>query len=240
MILNKLLLLLGVLSVFAAPVAAQKTVYDANVEVRNVSGSFNAVKISSAIDLYISQSTSDQVAVSATPESGKASIVTEVKNGTLYIYYKSSNNNWNGPKKMKAYVSAKTLNRIEASGACNVFVDGSLNSNDLVIDISGASDFKGAVNVQNLKLLGSGSSDFTISGTTANLKVDVSGASDIKAYELSCDYCDIEASGASDVKITANKELKARASGASDISYKGNAAVKEANTSGASDVKKKG
>jgi hypothetical protein len=67
----------------------------------------------------------------------------------------------------------------------------------------------------------------------------LSGSSDLKAFDLSADYCDISASGASDVNITVNKELKVSASGASDVYYKGNGVIKEISSSGASDVKKR-
>ena len=215
---------------------AQKTVYDANAQVRNV-GSFTGVSISGAIDLYISMGT-DAVAVSAKEASYSDRISTEVRNGILYIGFDGKGlNNW-GPKSMKAYVSIKTLNKLSASGACDIHVDGSLNASDLVIDISGASDFSGAINAQNLRLEASGSSDFRVSGKATNVKIKVMGASDLKGYDLIADNCDIEASGSSDVNITVNKELRASASGSSDINYKGSATVKDVHSSGASDIKK--
>ena len=138
---------------------------------------------------------------------------------------------------MKAYVSVKELGRLQASGSCDVYVEGNLNTTDLAIALSGSSDFKGAVNAQNLRLEASGSSDFHISGKTTNLKINVAGSSDVKGYDLIADNADIEANGASDVKITINKELKARAAGSSDITYKGEPTAKQVFSSGASDIK---
>ncbi|MES2774733.1 MAG: head GIN domain-containing protein [Bacteroidota bacterium] len=217
---------------------AQKTVYDANAETRNV-GSFTSIEVSSAIDLYLSMGSADAVAVSAKDKEHIASIITEVKNGTLYIGYKEKGiGNW-GAKNMKAYVSVKTLNRLKASGASDVLVDGTIKASDLVIDLSGASDFKGAVSSQNLRLNASGSSDYYITGTATNVKIDVSGSSDIKGFELVTDNCDVHASGSSDVSITVNRQLKAEASGSSDINYKGEPTVKDVKSSGSSDIKKK-
>lgn len=217
---------------------SQKTINDANVELRTT-GQFNAIVISSSIDLYLSQSSSTAVAVSASEVRHRDQITTEVRNNTLYISYKSKGGDW-GAKNMRAYISVPTLNRIKASGACDIKVEGTFNASDLEIELSGSSDFKGNVTAQNLKLDGSGSSDFIISGTATNLRVDISGASDVKGFDLITDYCEAVASGASDISITVNKELKVRASGASDVSYKGNGVVKEVSTSGASDVKKRG
>ncbi len=217
----------------------QKTINDPNAEVRTV-GSFSAIIVSGAVDLYLNQSPSTAVAVSASDPKFRDLITTEVKNNTLYIDFKSKGAGDWGAKNLKAYVAVNSLNKIHASGACNVKVEGEFNATDLEISMSGASDFKGRVTAQNLKLIGSGSSDFIIGGKATNLRVEVSGASDLKGFDLESDYCDAEASGASDINITVNKELKVKASGASDVSYKGSGAIKEVSTSGASDVKKKG
>jgi hypothetical protein len=220
------------------PAQSQKTINDVNAEVRTT-GQFNAIVVSSSIDLFISQSPNTVVAVSANEPKYRDMITTEVKNNTLYINYKSKGGDW-GAKNMRAYISASTLNKIQASGACDVKIEGNFNATDLEIELSGSSDFKGNVTAQNLKLSGSGSSDFIISGKATNLRIDISGASDVKGFELISDYCDASAHGASDINITVNKELKVKASGASDVAYRGTAALKEASTSGASGVKKKG
>jgi hypothetical protein len=217
----------------------QKTINDPNAQVRPV-GQFNAIVVSSSIDLFLTQSSTPAVAVSASDIKSRDQIVTEIRNNTLYIGLKSGTVSWSsGNKNLRAYVAASTINRIEASGACDVKVEGGFKATDLEIHLSGSSDFKGEINATNLKLEGSGSSDFIISGSTANLRIEVSGASDVKGFDLVADYCDANASGASDINITVNKELKAKASGASDVSYKGNGVIKEVSTSGASDVKKK-
>jgi hypothetical protein len=78
-----------------------------------------------------------------------------------------------------------------------------------------------------------------VSGTAMQLTIDASGASDFRGFELSTDYCDAKASGASDINITVNKELSAHASGASDVQYKGGGVIKEIKSSGASSVSKK-
>lgn len=218
------------------PVMAQTTIKDPNVVVRNVN-EFNSIVISNAIDLIISQSNTSAVAVSASDAKYVEHITTEVRNKTLYIGYKN-NAGW-GAKYMRAYVSVPTLVKISASGACNVKTDGTFSSESLEIVLSGSSDFKGSVQVTNLKLIASGSSDVVIAGKATNLRADMSGASDLKGFELSADYCDVTASGASDIQILVNKELKATASGASDIYYKGEGIVKSISTSGASDIKKR-
>jgi hypothetical protein len=217
-------------------VYSQKIINDVNAEVRKVA-SFTGISISGGVDMILS-SGEEAVAVSASKPEYRDRIKTEVENGILKIWYDSK---WgisiNGNKDLKAYVSYKMLKSLEASGGSDVLVDGKILGSDLVLRVSGGSDFKGSVEVTSLTVRQSGGSDIKISGKTSSIIVDASGGSDFKGYDLVADVCDLEASGACDIEITANNEISARASGASEIHYKGKAIVKEAKASGASSVK---
>lgn len=221
---------------------AQKVINDPNVEVRTVSGSFHGVSVGGGIDLYLSAG-DETVAVSAAKAEHRGRIKTEIKNGILKIWYDSKsgiNITFNDDRRLRAYVSYKTLASLDASGGSDVAVDGSIRSNELRLDLSGGSDFKGKVEVENLKVNQSGGSDINITGRATTLSVDASGGSDFNGYDLVTEICDLEASGGSDIEVTANKELSAQASGASDIHYRGKPNVKKAKASGASEVKSRG
>jgi len=220
--------------------AQQTVVNDANAEQRTLTGSFTAIKVSGGIDIYLSQSSEEALAVSATEQQYRNDIKTVIENGTLNIYYDSKKGWTKGNKKLKVYISFKNLERLEAGGASDIQVAGSIKSASLSIDISGASDFKGAVDVTTLTMQLSGASDAKISGTATNVTIESSGASDFKGYDLTTENCTAKASGASDINITVNKELNVHASGASDIFYKGSCVVKDLHTSGASSVSRKG
>jgi hypothetical protein len=219
---------------------AQNTIVnDPNAQTRNVHG-FHGIQVSNAIDIYINQGNEEVVAVSAKDIEYRDRIRTEVVDGILKIWYDHKSMFWeSGHKKLKAYISFKTLDKLSASGASDVYVDGAINGNSLDIHLSGASDFKGSVKVNELNIDQSGASDCTINGTANTLKVRSSGASDVKGYDLVIENCSAHASGASDIKITVNKELNVSASGASDIYYKGTAVIRDLHTSGASSVSRK-
>jgi Putative auto-transporter adhesin, head GIN domain len=223
--------------------AQKEIVNDANAEARTLSGSFNSIKISGGIDLFLSQGDNETAAVSASEQKYKDDIKTVIENNVLRIYYDGDrglgwNKSWKN-KKMRVYVSFKSIEKIEASGACDVQVAGVIKAASLLLNMSGASDFKGTVNITDLKMELSGASDVKIGGTAASVKIESSGASDVKGFDLITDFCTAKASGASDINITVNKELTAHASGASDISYKGDAVIKDTHSSGASSVNKK-
>jgi hypothetical protein len=224
---------------FIVSIAQKKIVNDPNAEARSISGSFSNISVSGGIDLFLSQYDNESVAVSASSPEIIQHIITVVENNTLRIYY-DGGKGWNsGNKKMKVYVSFKTLERLTGSGASDVEIAGTIELPALKLNMSGASSFSGAVKINNLVMELSGASDIKISGSAAMVAIQSSGASDVKAYDLITDVCTAKASGASDINITVNKELNAHASGASDIYYKGDAVIKDMQSSGASSIGKK-
>jgi Putative auto-transporter adhesin, head GIN domain len=244
--MKKISLLLLILVFGAGMAIAQQddmVVKDKNAQVRTISGSFSAIKVSNSIDLYLTKGNEETVVVSASEDGYRDKIKTELDNGTLKIYYDNPNYGWKSGnytnKKLRAYVSFKTLNKLTASGACDVYVKGVIKTNDLSLNLSGSSDFKGNIAVENLVINQNGSSDAKIGGTAVNVSIELSGASDVNAYDLIAENCKVRASGASDVSITVNKELTANASGASDINYKGNPSVKDIVRSGASSINRR-
>ncbi len=237
--MKKIFLSIVMAGVVLFATAQKAIVNDANAEKRSVTG-FNAIRVSNAIDLYLTQGDEDAVAVSAKDVKYRDRIKTEVKDGTLKIWFDNDGWSWtHGNLKLRAYVSVKTLNKLHASGASDVIVNGVIKSNDLVVEMSGASDFKeGTIEASTLKVNLSGASDMNVKGKAGSLTVDASGASDFKGFDFTCDNGDVEASGASDIKITVEKEINAHASGASDIRIKGNGVIRKMSNSGASSVKK--
>jgi hypothetical protein len=216
-----------------------KVINDKNAEVRNAKG-FHAIKVSHGIDLYLTQG-DEAVAVSASDIKTRNRIITEVENGVLKIYIENKGMHWDGDlRKMKAYVSIKTLDGLDASGGSDVFTESTIKGDKLSIGLSGGSDLKAKLEFHDLSLDQSGGSDVDISGSVVNLKIDASGGSDFKGYDFVTDNCDIEASGGSDAQLTVNKELKANASGGSDIYYKGSGVIKEMKSSGSSSISKRG
>ena len=216
----------------------QKTINDANAEVREAK-SFHAIELSSAFDVYLTQSNEESVAVSASETRYKENIKVDVKGGVLIIRY-DNNGKWNnGNKKLKAYISFKQIDRLNVSGACDVYVVENWKADNLKIGLSGASNLKGKLSAEKLMVDQSGASDLTLTGTVGQLNIEVSGASDFKGYDLAVDYCNAKASGASDIKITVNKELSAEASGASDVKYKGSGLMRDVKTSGSSSISRR-
>jgi hypothetical protein len=236
-------------------------IHDEHAQLRKV-GSFSAIKISNAIDLYLTQSDVNEVAVSASSDAYRDKIITQVEGGTLIIKIEDNDSwyNWKSWRNTnaKAYVSVKDFEALTASGATNIRLVNKVSSPKLKIKLSGASDFKGDIEVGSFNLQVSGASDFRstldaksivlnasgasnveLKGKADDIAVDVSGASSAKLYDLQAKGGVVNASGASTANVNASQLLKLEATGASSINYKGNAEVKENRNSGSSSIRHK-
>jgi hypothetical protein len=236
-------------------------IYDENVQLRKLPN-FTSIRVSNAIELFISQSNKTEVAVSATSEEYRNRIVTEVVGGTLIIRMADNNSRWwkwgNENYRIKAYVSVNELYAITGSGATNIKIINGVSSEKLKINLSGASDFKGdikagtlltelsgasnfkaSVQANALSVKGSGACDIEVAGSGDDLILDVSGASSVKMYDYLVKGASVDASGASSVKVNVSDFLKLNATGASSIDYKGTASIKEMKSSGASSVRRR-
>jgi hypothetical protein len=218
--------------------AAQKTVHDPNAELRSV-GAFHSLHLSDAFDVILTQGNEERVAVSANDQKLVSSITTEVVNGVLKIGFKSDKNMWMKNRRLKAYVSVKSLDEIKSGGASNIHIEGTLSVPKLKLSFSGASDLSGRLMVNGtLDADMSGASDLNIDGSAGELNIEASGASNIKAYGFTVRSCTVKASGACNVRINVEKELSAHLSGASNVYYRGGAMIKDIKTSGASNISK--
>ncbi len=158
--------------------AQNEVIHDADAEMRNLKG-FKAIEVSSAIDLQISQG-EDAVAVSGKDAETRNSVKTEVSNGVLRINVQGRYGIRNNKGKSRVYVSARELNKISASGACDISINGEFKAGDLLVKLSGASDLRGRIVATTLKLDLSGASDVALKGSSTDMSIDASGASHVK------------------------------------------------------------
>lgn len=231
--MKKLFLLLVL---FAANycVSAQ-VIRDPNVSLRNVKN-FHALDVSNSFTIYLTQSDEEMVAVSGETAEATEGIKAEVRNGTLFISYAGKGMAIN--KNLKAYISFKQLETINASGNSDIDIVGEWNAGDVAFHLVGASDMKGKITANTLSINLTGASDLNLKGKAARLSLRMSGATKFKGNELITDYCELKASGASEVKVFINKEMSGQASGASEVRYAGEGVIRDFKTTGVSSISK--
>lgn len=204
-------------------------------EDRNLSG-FEAIKVSSGIDLYITMGDTESVKIVADDDIIDK-IATEVKDGTLKIYMKKGNwFNWGGNKTRKAYVTVKELVAVDASSGSDVRSENTLEGESLKVQASSGSDVELDVFYKNLWIDTSSGSDARLSGKVKTLNAEASSGSDIKAQKLESKICKVRVSSGSDATVSVSDELYARASSGGDVRYYGNPDVRETDESSGGDI----
>jgi hypothetical protein len=118
-------------------------------------------------------------------------------------------------------LSAKVWESIESSGASEITGSNSINTDNLDIDLSGASKINLNLVVSRLKTEASGSSKIALTGQARQHIMNLSGSNTTEAFGFVVSDYRIETSGASKLNINVLNNLEVKSSGVSDISYKG-------------------
>jgi len=235
-------LFLSIFTLITVTAFAQEKVViaDANAQKRILTADFKGISVSDGVQLYLTQGDEESVAVSTSDEKYMERFKTEVENGFLKIYYDNKGINWttNDKKKLKAYVSFKTLEKLQASGGANVKMQGTLDAAKLDIKFTSGSAFNGKLKAKDLAVEQNSGSAINISGSADKINVDVSSGAIFKGYDLAVDYCDAKASSGGGVRITINKELSAKANSGGGVKFKGDAVIKDIDVNSGGSVKK--
>ena len=211
---------------------------DPNIEKREP-GIFNAIVVRGPFKVYFSEGKEAEVAVSAKSASIRNHIVTRVVNNELYIELDKGWASWLGQSPdFRVYLSAPNLKAVKASGAVDFLVADILKTNQLALTFSGASDFTGKLDCNELKLVFTGASDMEAMGNAISVDADFTGASKMSAAALKTTNANLNATGASSMRISVSGTLKATATGASNIIYYGNPTGTTERSTGASNIKK--
>ncbi|MFD2245695.1 GIN domain-containing protein [Pontibacter ruber] len=132
-------------------------------------------------------------------------------------------------------IVAPDIRNIALGGAIKADI-GNIRGEELSLSFAGAIQSVANVNVRNLQLDVAGASVGKLSGRADNLEMDVTGACKIDANELRANDVDADVTGASQVEVFASTTLRAEATGASSITYRGNPANTTIDSNGPSKV----
>jgi len=135
------------------------------------------------------------------------------------------------------FSSTENLN-IEVSGASSADLAG-MSVGDVKLDISGASKVNGDIAAGDADFEVSGASTVQLEGSANDITVNASGASRVELAAFPVHNANVTLSGASNGTVNLDGRLNAELSGASKLSYIGEPTMGTINTSGASTLSKK-
>jgi Putative auto-transporter adhesin, head GIN domain len=198
-------------------------------------GSFDRLKVSSDIDVYITQGDTESLKVIADENLVKY-ISTEIYNNTLSIEAKAWIRN---AKSKEVHLVYKNLREIDISSAGDVEGTNRMKADELDLGLSSAGDLNLDIEATRINLDISSAGDARLSGTVDELDADLSSAGDLNAYDLLARKARVSVSSAGSAKISASEEVDLNASSAGDIYYKGDPKTTTINISSAGSIIKK-
>lgn len=198
---------------------------------RNVE-SFSGLKVSSGIDVYLTQGNKTSVTVEA-DENLHDYIKTEVRNGILNVY---SDVSIRDAERKRAYVTMKEINSLRTTSAGDILGESPIKAGKLELSANSAGNIRLDVTADQIHLDISSSGDITLNGNAEMLEADLSSAGDLNAYDLEVKEADISVSSAGDADVHVTDKITAHASSAGDINYRGNPKYVDAHASSAGGI----
>lgn len=202
-------------------------------------GKITSIEASSVYDIEVTQGNSGTVKV-VYDEFFKDRLMVNYINGKLNLEVASTkmrNNNRN-IEGIKVYLQMPTIEDLDLSGASSLKAMGSFKTDELDVELSGASSISGLVISGNdLSLDCSGASTLDLKGDFKTIEAEISGASEIVLNSNSTVF-EGEFSGASTVKVYGDhKNTDVVCSGASNLTLEGKTDYIKSVTTGASNLK---
>jgi len=233
-------ILVGIVCLFITTITdgqIRRTVYGNNHVVKKTreAGKFTGLKVSSGIDVYLQQSDNESIAVEA-DENLHEYIETEIRDGILNVYTEA---NIREAEMKRVYVTMKEIRSLKTSSAGDIIGETPVKTDKIELSASSAGNIKLEVYAKEIEADISSSGDVTLSGEADILDASLSSAGDLNAYGLEVREADISASSAGDADVNVSERLRARASSAGDINYRGNPKYIDAHSSSAGGIHRK-
>ena len=232
-----MLLILAIGITFCTNGQMRRAVYGNNKveKEKRDAGQFSSLKVSSGIDVFLSQGERESIEVEA-DENLHEYILTEIRNGVLHVYTEA---NIREAEMKRVYVTMKDIESLNTSSAGDIIGQTPVRTGRLELSVSSAGDIRLEVYAKEIKAGVSSSGDVTLTGEAGFMEADLSSAGDLNAYNLKVKEADVSVSSAGGADIYVTERLRARASSAGDINYKGDPKYVDVHSSSAGGIHRK-
>ncbi len=219
---------------------AQTKFNDPNAKERKLNAAFTKISVSSGVELFLTQGNENAIAVSVSDAKYNERFITEVVDGTLKIYYENNNEGWKNSKgrKLKAYVSYKTLESLKCAAGSITKLTNVLSTGNLALSFSSGAIFNGEIKASEITAKASSGALATVKGSASTLTIDANSGAMFKGSDLSTTTCTASVSSGASVKVDVQKSLVASANSGGIVSYTGAATLTKGNVNSGGTVKK--
>ncbi len=197
--------------------------------------SFDAIKVSRGMNVYISQGRDIKVVVKA-DENLLDVIRTELDNHTLKI---TTTENIRRATSKKVYVTVPEISKITSFAGSNIYSETVLNSKQLDITASAGSNIKLEVDAGELNVSASAGSNIRLKGKTKSFKGKASSGANMKAEELTTADCNARVGSGANIWITVTERFEAHASSGGNVFYFGQPKSTDTESSSGGNIVKK-
>lgn len=187
-------------------------------ENRSTKGNFTKIVVSTGLDLYITQGSSNTIAVEA-DENLQEIIITEIKDGVLKVY--SEKNIWKAESR-KVHVTIKTLESLTATSGADVYTNGNLKTNNVRFIATSGADIRVSLDANTVETISTSGSDIEVSGIANHHISSATSGSSIDAYDLHSKNVTASVTSGANINVYATESITANATSGGDIDYKGN------------------
>lgn len=208
-------------------------------------GKITKIDASFIYEIFVTQGSSREVKVIC-PDEYREFLSVEYRDNELILKQREDSRRRSNSteEKIKVYIQMETFEEIDLSGACSVNAEGVYKTDELDIDLSGASVVTGLnISGRELSMDLSGASKVNLTGDFTDIEMDCSGAATVNlnsnAQRFEGDF-----SGAGKIDLSGNieyfyaefsgackfngngeyKNIKTECSGACDVNFNGTAA----------------
>jgi len=195
---------------------------------------FHSIDIGGAFEIELIKSDIEKIIIEA-DDNIMPYIKARVSGGELDVYTDVDIQNLT---ELKVSIYYRNIDELDISGAAELYSSDVLEATKLEFEFSGAAEVTLKIKADRLEADMSGASKVELEGSISNAELDSSGAAAVRAYGLEINRLDLEASGASVVKVLVIDHITVDISGASSVRYKGSPTLDIDDISGASSFRK--
>ncbi len=203
---------------------------DMKNEIRNISG-YTGIVFNTIGDVYISQGPDFYFHIQG-PENVVSGTTATIDDGLLVI---GTTKCYNGNASIRVDITAPDLSRIGMSGTGKIFIEDTLTTDKLVLELYGIGEIHAALDVDSLftDVVGTGIIDYT--GLAYSHVMGCSGDIVLNSYDLETTTSNILITGLGDAYVRVANKLGVVITGQGNVYYKGNPVV-ESTISGTGNV----